>query len=88
MELRVETDSEDGQVLVVYLEIAKGKVKRTVEVAEGECYVDEDASGRLLGVEMLRPGRLQLLADDVSSRYKAPIVSQTVSRMKDVFAPA
>jgi len=86
MELRITADPDDGQVLSVYLEIAPGRVHRTVEVVEGECYVDEDASGRPLGVEMLCADRLQVLADDVADRYHLPAISQAFANMKAAFA--
>ena len=42
MKITFTIDPSDRQVMVVYFGIAEGKVARTVEIADGECYIDEE----------------------------------------------
>jgi uncharacterized protein YuzE len=86
MKLTFEYDSEDGQILAAYLEITEGKVSRTVEVAEGECYADEDAEGKLVGVELLCLEHLSLLVENVANRYPVPSVRKAFSTLREAVA--
>lgn len=70
IDIEIERDPDDDEILAVYFRLMTGKVARTVEVCEGECYADEDADGNLLGVEMLAPGHLQLNLNAVGGRYR------------------
>jgi uncharacterized protein YuzE len=49
------TQEYDLDADALYLKLAEGTVARTVEVS-GSVMVDEDAGGRLLGIDVLRPG--------------------------------
>ncbi len=69
--IQVERRPESNQALAVYLRLREGQVAKTVEVCEDECYADEDANGRLLGIEMLAPGKLTLFVSDLEGRYIA-----------------
>jgi len=71
MNVSIERDTEDKQILAIYIRVNEGEVYRTVEVAEGACYVDEDKDGNLLGVEVLAPGNLEIYVPEVGQRYKA-----------------
>lgn len=69
--LEVERHPETNHVLAIYLRLREGEVARTVEVHQDECYADEDASGQLLGVEMLAPGgHLIVHIGDIENRYR------------------
>lgn len=85
-EMKFTVDSEDGQVLSAYLRLREGKVFRTVTLAEGDCYVDEDASGRPLGIEMLNPSTLLQSARRVTAKYKIKGLQGTVRRVREQFA--
>ena len=69
MNISISLDPEDKQILSLYVKVRDGEVFRTVEIAEGECYADEDKNGNLLGVEMLAPGHLKLGLKLLSSKY-------------------
>lgn len=88
MEIRFEIDPDDGEVLAAYVHLVDGKAFRTVEIAEGECYVDEDENGRLLGVELLCPVALHLLEEVLPNRYKVPSMSRAISSLRQVMAAA
>jgi uncharacterized protein YuzE len=85
-ELKFTLDSEDGQVLSAYLRLREGKVHRTVELSEGDCYVDEDAQGRPLGVEMLNPATLLQAARRVTGKYHVKGIQGAVRRVQEQFA--
>lgn len=69
MNIRFEMDNDDKQILALYAQIRDGVVFRTVEIAEGACYADEDEQGNLLGVEMLAPGNVQIHVNKVADHY-------------------
>jgi hypothetical protein len=60
MQIDVTRDPDDKQLLSIYVRISKGKVHRTIELAEAACYVDVDSRGRPLGFEMIAPGYLEI----------------------------
>ena len=53
--------SYDAQVSALYVTLADGRVARTVALDDGT-NADEDAGGKLLGIEVLNPGRAWPLA--------------------------
>ena len=69
MNIRTEIDRDDNQILAVYVHIREGLVSRTVEIAEGACYADEDEHGNLLGIEMLAPGNLHVHVNAIATHY-------------------
>lgn len=86
MEFSFTIDSGDGQVFSAYLRLRKGKVHRTVQLAEGECYVDEDIQGRPLGIDMLCPGTLEVSARRVAGKYHTRGVLKAVRKVREQFA--
>jgi len=88
MEVTFTIDQEDNQVLAVYFSISKGKVHRTVEVAPGKCYVDEDSKGKPIGVEMLAPGEVKLLLRKLRGKYTIPEVDNAYKTMKTALSGA
>ena len=60
-QVRVETRTQTGEVVAVYLQVREGKVKTTKECAEGAAFADYDKDGRLLGIELLGPCRVGVL---------------------------
>lgn len=85
-ELKFTIDQDDGQVLSAYLRLKEGKVHRTVELTEGECYVDEDCHGQPLGVEMLCPGTLEHCARRVMRKYKSRGMLRAVRQVRQQFS--
>ena len=57
----VETHVQTGEVLAVYFQVRKGKVKTTREYANGNAFADYDKHGHLLGIELLAPCRAAVL---------------------------
>ena len=88
MEVTFTIDQEDNQLLAVYFSISKGKVHRTVEVAPGKCYVDEDAKGKPIGVEMLAPGEVKLMLRKLRGKYTIPEVDKAYETMKTTLSGA
>ncbi len=88
MKITFTIDPSDRQVMVVYFGIAEGKVARTVEIADGECYIDEDEKGNPIGIEMLRPGRLEILVSQVAQKYHIPAISEAVDSVRTALACA
>lgn len=83
MNLSIQTDLESKQVLAVYIKIKEGKVHRTVEIAEGECYADEDKKGNLLGVELLASGTVRLHVRGLAQKYKIKGLTQAVRKAQE-----
>lgn len=88
MEVSIQMDKDDGEVLAVYFTIGTNKVHKTVEVAEGECYVDLDRRGNPVGVEMLVPSQLHINANRVAKEYNLPVVKNAVKNMSRVLSAA
>ena len=88
MEVTFTIDQEDNQLLAVYFSISKGKVHRTVEIARGKCYVDEDAKGKPIGVEMLAPGEVRLMLRKLRGKYTIPEVDNAYKTMKTALSGA
>jgi uncharacterized protein YuzE len=57
----------DGTLEAAYFRFKKGKVKRTKEVIQDTLMADYDDKGELLGIEVLAPVRLSVLAKQVEA---------------------
>jgi uncharacterized protein YuzE len=86
MKVSFQFDDDSNKVLAVYFELAQGDVHKTVEVSEGECYVDVDRKGKLLGVEMLVPGHLKINARKVARKYHAKGIISAVNKLEKALA--
>lgn len=69
MQILISFDDQSNEFVAVYFTVLEGEVHRTVEVEEGECYVDLDSENHVLGVEMLVPGHLKMMAKKVEVRF-------------------
>lgn len=54
-QMNVETHGQTGEVIAVYFQVRKGKIKVTKEYADGDAFADYDERGQLLGIELLAP---------------------------------
>lgn len=63
----------DPLVKAVYIKLSEGKVAKTIEFAP-ETFVDLDQKGKLLGVEMINPGKL------IITRKKHPPLLQQIAK--------
>jgi hypothetical protein len=63
-EFRLEAsfDEKTGRATGVYLRVRRGEVKETREMEDGVVYADYDTAGQLLGVELLGPCDVEVLA--------------------------
>ncbi len=66
MNIRIDTEAR-----AIYLEFRHDRVARTVEFAQ-EAFIDLDNRGRLLGVELLNPGVLDVQLRKIARRYHVP----------------
>ncbi len=72
----------------LYIEIADGKVARTLEVGSDPCtMVDLDADGKLIGIEVISPGRAWplfkiLTSYDVSDEDASMLMAAYPSRVR------
>ena len=79
-QMTVETHDRTGQVIAVYFQVRKGKVKTTREYAEGNAFGDYDRHGRLLGIEMLAPCRASVLDNIAKQKPAKQFVRNTIPR--------
>ena len=70
--LHVSVNEETGSVRAAYLRVREGEVAETREVAEGRAFADYDATGALLGVELLAPCEIAVL-DRVAAQEPEPV---------------
>lgn len=61
-ELSVRVDNQTGEVIAAYFQFRDGESTRIEAFAAGDVIADYDQHGRLLGIELLGPCELDLLA--------------------------
>ena len=84
MSTSITIERDDAQVLAIYIQIFDGDVARTVEIEEGACYVDEDAQGQIVGVELLAPGSAANNLRAVQDRYREQVgIDRLLARALD-----
>jgi uncharacterized protein YuzE len=86
MVISFSLDSDDNQILAIYMQLSDGKVKKTVEVSDGSCYVDVDSKGRPLGIELLAPDEIKLALRQVKKRFRVKGIDSAVKRIQKVLA--
>lgn len=81
--------SYDPGAHAAYIKVRQGRVERTKEEAPG-LYVDIGRDGRLLGVEILDPKRIQLkFIARLAKEFKVPELARINPRhLAGVYAPA
>jgi uncharacterized protein YuzE len=60
--LEVSYDSSTGNPVAAYVRIRDAAVSKTDEIGEGVAFADYGADGRLVGIELLAPVGLEVLA--------------------------
>ncbi len=73
----------DPKAKAIYVRLHEGKVARTKEFSE-DIFADLDSSGRLLGVEVLRPGRLVI--HQVAQRFRRPLLDKIAPELERLYA--
>ena len=86
MTVTFSVDPDNAEVLAVYFRLAQGEVHKTVELAPGECYVDEDANGSPLGAEILCPGELKTQISRVARKYHVRGMTRAYNHMREALA--
>lgn len=71
-ELSVSVDEKTGHIRAAYLRVRIGEVEETREVVEGRAFADYDASGLLLGIELLAPCEVAVL-DNLAASEPEPV---------------
>lgn len=86
MKVTFTMDKTDGEVLAVYFALTEHKVHRTIEISEGECYVDLDRNNKPIGVEMLRPGQMEIFVKKVARKYHIQGMNRAFNKLKEQLA--
>lgn len=71
-ELSISVDEKTGHIRAAYVRVRGGEVSETREVAEGRAFADYDASGLLLGIELLAPCEVAVL-DNLAEMEPEPV---------------
>jgi uncharacterized protein YuzE len=70
--LEVSYHEMTGDPVAAYLRVREGKVAETKEISTGVAFADYGADGCLLGIELLAPCRVEVLAR-VSEKEPEPV---------------
>ncbi len=65
------TGGDDGRVQAVYVYLRKATVAKTKEVVKDTVMADYDSRGRLVGIEILGPAEIRVLAKLVDAGHRA-----------------
>lgn len=71
-ELSVSVDEKTGHLRAASIRVRAGEVSETREIAEGRSFADFDASGSLLGIELLAPCDVAVL-DNLAAMEPEPV---------------
>jgi len=64
--------SSPTEIEAIYIKIRPGKIVKSKEMGpKGEAIVDLDKEGRVVGVEMLAPGRVKIF-QKIKKQFKIP----------------
>ena len=61
LQIEVTVNTRTGEVSAVYFQIRSGTSVSIKEYADGAAFADYDASGKLLGIELLAPCTISVL---------------------------
>jgi len=65
----------DWSTGAIYIKVREGRAERTVEEVRNAVFVDLDAAGHLLGVEIIDPAALSELPT-LARKYKVPLLER------------
>lgn len=69
MSITITVERDEEQILAIYVQFTDKDVAKTVEIADGACYADEDSEGHLVGVELLVPAAVASNLKGIPERY-------------------
>jgi uncharacterized protein YuzE len=76
IEVRVTINNERREIEAVYFKINWLPIKETVEL-DSETYIDISKEGKIVGIEMLSPGKVTLeQLKKVAKKYKEPVINE------------
>jgi len=64
------TGGDDGKLRAVYIYLRKATVARTKEIVKDTVVADYDSRGTLVGIEILGPAKIQVLAKLVDAEHR------------------
>lgn len=70
-EINLTGDPSDGRLRAAYIHVRKTKATRTKEVVKDTVLADYDYRGRLVGIEILGPCKIQVLLKLVSAEHRS-----------------
>lgn len=73
-----------AQAIYIYLRPTKGFRSYRQEEPRKGVIVDFDAEGRVIGVELLGPGRLDLVVKQLIPKYHIPALRQVLARQEAI----
>ena len=65
------TAGEDGKLRAVYVYLRKTMVAKTKEIVQGTVLADYDSRRNLVGIEILGPAKIRVLAELVDEEHRA-----------------
>lgn len=72
----------DSRAKAIYVKLRDGKPARTKEFSP-TIFADIDSTGKLLGVEMLRPGSLTIR--EIARKYNRPILNRIAPDLERIY---
>lgn len=84
--VHIDTDDTTGDVLAVYFRIRSGRVRETVEFADGAAFADYDLNGMLLGIELIAPCNVSIV-DKIAKKEPVELRKQTKKFLKNTCPP-
>ncbi len=78
--LSVETEDHTGELIAVYFQIRKGRVRTTKEYVDGLVFADYDKNKKLLGIEMLGPCKITVLDKIAQNERVRKFVKKSIPR--------
>ena len=81
--------SSPTEIEAIYIRLKKGKVSKSKEIGtKGEAVIDLDENGRVMGIEMLAPGRVTVkMFNKIREKYHIrELENFKINRLQEVFA--
>ena len=78
--------TDDGRLLAAYFKVREGTVHKTVEAKEGDCFLDLDPEGNLLGVEVIGSRPMLDVLTEVADRYRGLPLRAAAESVRRVLA--
>ncbi|MFT3881324.1 MAG: DUF2283 domain-containing protein [Gemmatales bacterium] len=87
-QIRVQVLGATGELSAAYFRFREGKVSKTVEVANGKAFADYSTSGKLLGIELIAPCKLNVISGLAVKKDRKPITDFVRNSAPRALVPA